>query len=197
MGRDEADGEARRRARVAHVNDLVRLTQPADAATMDRPLGALPDDVRAEQAHRRDGRQHVRGIQEAADAGFANGARAQHHRPMRNGLVAGNANLAGQRTGFPCDGPDHSLSLSCAVAIWLGAWLGKTWRADRGGRERPTRKARRPSPNGAADLLLTGRNQSWQVAFSAMIIEMETGWWPSPSGERSERARTAARDSMI
>ena len=90
--------QARAGARVAQVEDLLRRHQAADAAAPDPPgARALADDLGAQRGHGLGSAAHVLALEQTADSGFAHGQRADHQRPVRDRLVAGDSGAAGER----------------------------------------------------------------------------------------------------
>ena len=97
VGGDEPHQQARTGSRVAEIEDIGGLAQPADADAMD-----MPDTIGvaiAANAHffERCGRaQDVVALQEPVDNGFAGRQRADHQRPVGNRFVAGNDGCSGE-----------------------------------------------------------------------------------------------------
>ncbi len=99
MAGNKAHQEPRRGARIAHVERFGRLQQAANAHAMDAPNSvSLALDGRAHLAHRLRGGEHVLALQQAGNARFAHGQRAEHDRTVADRLVAGHADTSGQRT---------------------------------------------------------------------------------------------------
>jgi len=99
MAADEAHGEPRAGAGIAEVEHRLRLQEPADAETGDRP-GALAGagDGGAERPHGGAGAEHVVGLEQPLDGGLAHRHGAEHQRAVRDRLVAGHADAADERT---------------------------------------------------------------------------------------------------
>ncbi len=98
MGREDAEEKPRGSAGIAEVDDIVGFGETADPDPVDQPIPVLaPVDAGAHQAQRRRRRQHILAFEEAADFGAADGEGAQHQGTVRDRLVAGHADRAGQR----------------------------------------------------------------------------------------------------
>ena len=97
MAGDDAHEEPRAGAGIAEIDDVLRLYEAADPDAVDMPAPRrLAVDLGAERAHRLGGAQHVLALEQAADMGAPDGERAQHQRAMRDRLVAGHADPAGE-----------------------------------------------------------------------------------------------------
>jgi hypothetical protein len=114
MGGNQPHQEARRGARIAHVERRSRLQQRADTDAVDAPFafaGAL--DAGAHGAHGGGGGQHVLALEQAANPRLAHGQRAQHDRAVADRLVAGHADLA-------LEGPGGQEAARCGGGIGGG-----------------------------------------------------------------------------
>ena len=97
MAREDAGEQPGGGAGIAHVENVIRRGQAADAATGDEPGGAVPRDVRAQSPHGGGGAQHVLAFQQAGDAGLPNRQRAEHQSAMADGFVARYGDFTGKR----------------------------------------------------------------------------------------------------
>ena len=105
-------------AGIAHVEHIRRLHQPADAAPGDAPLRVRhAHHLRTQRAHGGGGAQHILALQQPRDAGLAHRQRAEHQRAVRDGLVAGHAQRAGQRGGRPARGQRLDGRMGHAAAL--------------------------------------------------------------------------------
>jgi hypothetical protein len=136
MGRDQPHQETRAGAGIAHVDDVGRLREPADAATGDAPAPlAVLRDGRAERPHGRRRAQHVLALEQALDAGLADGERPQHQRAMRDRLVSRDAHASPDRAGGFGNQPRHdAMSLPrCRAGTVPETGLAPPRRTRRGG----------------------------------------------------------------
>ena len=105
-GEGVAAGDAQRQADagagIAVVDDALGLEQAADAEPVDPPgAGAGAGDGRAEGAHGGDRGEDVVALEQALDAGLADGERPQHEGAVGNRLVARRPDGAGERPRRP------------------------------------------------------------------------------------------------
>ena len=108
----ETDEEARPGPRIAHVEDRLRLRQPADAAPGDLPDAVVvPSDRGAQPAEGVGGAKHVLALGEAADPCLPDGGGADQEGPVRDRLVSGNRDVAGERPGTAGNQGPQSLHL--------------------------------------------------------------------------------------
>src|SRR6516164_9535715 len=92
--------QARPRAGIAEIDDVLRLRKSADADAVDAPDAvAFARNIGAEHAHGRSCAQHVVAFEQALDARSTDGERAQDECAMRQGLVAGYAQSPAQCSG--------------------------------------------------------------------------------------------------
>jgi hypothetical protein len=89
---------------IAEIQRRFGLREPGHADTAHRPCEiAGPIHFCAECLHGLGGIEHVFALEQPGNPGFADGKRAQDQGPVRDRLVAGNADFSGQgtaRTGF-------------------------------------------------------------------------------------------------
>jgi hypothetical protein len=94
---EDSRQEAHERSRVAAVERAGGLSQPAQARAADPHALAVDLDFRSERPHGGRGRERVLRGPEPVDLALAVGDRAEHERAVRDGLVAGDGDVAPHR----------------------------------------------------------------------------------------------------
>jgi hypothetical protein len=117
----QAGEEPHRRARIAEFERCARRREALESHAVDpqRP-GSQAFDADAELGKRRKRHEAVIGLEVTAYLRIARCNRRQHRDPMRNRLVAWNADLAGHaaagtRDEFPQVGAHRALASACAI----------------------------------------------------------------------------------
>ena len=100
VARDDTHQEAHAGAGVAHVERRGGLGQAADADAVNAPHAVIAAlNFSAQGAQRPDRAHHVVALEQPGDRRLADGERAEHQRPVRDRLVAGDAGQAVERAG--------------------------------------------------------------------------------------------------
>ena len=99
MAGEETHDEPCRGSAIAHIDRAFRFQKRADADADDGPAAVAPlGDTDTHPAERRGRGAYVLSGQQTVDMGPPAGERAQHERPVRDGLVARHPNRARQRS---------------------------------------------------------------------------------------------------
>ncbi len=110
LRREQSHEQAHRRAGIAHVERRARRRQPATPRAVHAHLAcSRPLDAHAERLQRAQRRQAVLAGEKARDLGLALGDAAEHQRAMRDRLVAGHRELAGDLAARL-----HPIACACA-----------------------------------------------------------------------------------
>ena len=131
LRREDADQQAHRRARVAAVERARGLAEPAQADAVHRQLVVVVLDIDAERTHRRDRRERVPRRAEPAHVRDAVAERADQNGAVRDRLVAGDSNVAEQRTGRLDAGHAHARGISSHMrhtSATVPGTVRATWR---------------------------------------------------------------------
>ena len=108
MGGEDAHEQPHGGARIAEIEHLIRLAEAADAPPPDAPAAVFAArDLRPQRAERGGGAHHVLALEEPVDRALADRERRQHEGAVRDRLVAGHMQAAGQSFAAVCGHGGH------------------------------------------------------------------------------------------